>query len=220
MRFRFGRWLTALVAAAVLAGAAGAASARRISLTSQGFRVVFTSFAVFESWLVIEPRCPVTFEGSFHSRTISKVANSLIGYITRAIADQSMCAEGRLYMLNGAEVLAGLTVSNSLPWHIRYSSFVGTLPFIQEIKVSIVGMGVLAERFGGVCLYLTTAEAPARARLARESGGLLTSLTMEEFATIPLHTGVGCPSTVTFRGTSGQPTVPNRPEGITAVLVA
>jgi hypothetical protein len=220
MRDRCARLLSMLCAACVLAAATGSASAGRISFSNTGLRTVFTTFGAFEPEDPIEVRCKVTLEGSIHTRTTSKVINQLIGYITRAIAEQGECVGGSLWMLNGTEVLGVLTVSNTLPWHMRYESFTGNLPIITGINVSITGLAFLTETIMVKCLYLTEASHPARATLRRESGGLLTALVMEAGASIPKHNGeILCAPSVFLRGTSGQPTLPGRPEGITTTLV-
>jgi hypothetical protein len=70
-----------LAASLLLAGAVSSASARIISSSNQNIRVTWASLEFSGSVTI---RCPVTFEGSFHARTIAKVARSLIGFVTRA----------------------------------------------------------------------------------------------------------------------------------------
>jgi hypothetical protein len=102
----------------------GAASARSFSFSNGNFRAVWTSveFRVGGSNI----RCPITLEGSFHSRTISKVEKALIGYITRASVAALSCTGGRTTVH-----------SESLPWHITYSGFTGRLPEITTIHLLV-----------------------------------------------------------------------------------
>ena len=64
--------------------------------------------------------------GSFHARTITKTVGSLIGYITEA--SSTNCSFGSA-TLNRA----------SLPWHLRYRSFSGTLPNITGRSETVAG---------------------------------------------------------------------------------
>jgi hypothetical protein len=125
--------LAALAAALMLASAVSTASARTLSITNQSFRVTWRSLE-FDGGIVTI-RCPVTLEGSFHSRTIAKIEGSLIGYITRAIANQNACTNGRGIPFNGTEPYNGGTASQTLPWHVTYEAFEGTLPNISSIDI-------------------------------------------------------------------------------------
>jgi hypothetical protein len=115
----------ALATIAVLAIATSAATASRLSLTSQTFTETFTRVAFEGGFGTTE--CALTLEGSLHSRTIARAAGSLVGYITRATL--GACPRGSATILTA-----------SLPWHVRYASFNGTLPNITSINTSIVGM--------------------------------------------------------------------------------
>jgi hypothetical protein len=125
--------------------------------------------------------CPITLEGSFHSATISKVANALIGHVSRASIG-ACSTEGR------ASILA-----ETLPWHVRYRGFTGTLPTISGVGLSIVGMAWRITRIPlfGECLSRSTAERPfvGTAEIRRESyvggNGIISSFTAESGAKIP-----------------------------------
>jgi len=196
------RWkvmLTALGAALVLFSAVGVASAGRFSVSSGSFRATWAPIIYEGGGFRVE--CNITIEGSFHSRTITKVVSTLVGYVTRATVTQP-CTGGAWYYLNGVEVLRGVTLANTLPWHIRYRSFTGTLPNIQKIGLDVVDYSFLIESpliIG--CLFRSTAARPIQWNLVREAGGAVTSV--EEPATqIPLKEGgFGCPSEITFTGT-------------------
>jgi len=158
MRFTLKVTLVALAAAAVLAGAVGGASASRLSVSNQNFRVVWAPLE-FQEPGGLGIRCNITMEGSFHTRTIAKVARSLIGFITRANVAQETCRDNlfgfaaRAIAWNGTETSLGSTIPQSLPWHVTYESFSGTLPAITGVRLLLRGV-----RF--------TLEIPARSCLA------------------------------------------------------
>jgi len=128
--------LVALTAAALLASVVGAASARNFSFTTRNLRAVFTPVTYAEPFNFYNIRCNVTMEGSLHETTAAKVLETLIGYVTRAIASHP-CAGGESWAWNGTEgALTGNV--NSLPWHIRYAGFTGTLPNIATIRINLI----------------------------------------------------------------------------------
>jgi hypothetical protein len=158
----------ALMSAMVLFGAlAGSASARNLSISNQNIRATWSALNFIGSGRTIT--CPVTLEGSLHARTIAKVANTLIGYITRAIVGEGGC-------VNGTARVRGET----LPWHVRYVSFAGTLPNITGISVDVQrpGFDVTGEFFGirVTCSYRTS---NVRGVFSREVGGALTNVRVE-----------------------------------------
>lgn len=113
--------VAALVATASLASAIADASASRLSVTSELFRVTYSEMSFTTEEGSSSTRCPVTLEGSFHSKTMTKTSALLVGYITRASA--GTCTSGSITWLG-----------ETLPWHVRYESFRGTLPAITEAK--------------------------------------------------------------------------------------
>jgi hypothetical protein len=206
--------LTVSALAAVLLGAlVGTASAGRLSLSSQTIRMTWASLTFSGGFGTV--RCAVTMEGSFHSRTIAKTRESLIGYITNARISHP-CSAGAAWAHSGEtnEVLGG-TVSNRLPWHIRYASFTGTLPNITSMNVEVVGIAYLIREpvFGVLCEYAGGAEG---------RGGLLWRiefwpiLAVTYAATETVSTN-GCPN-LTTNGT-GRVTVLNSSTGITLTLI-
>jgi hypothetical protein len=125
--------VVALAAVMVMALTVSLASARRFGLSNQTFRAIWTLLRFeIEGTATIE--CPVTLEGSFHSRTLSKVSGQLVGYVTRAFV-----RGGLTECLNTGNVRAN---TETLPWHIQYNSFIGTLPSISEINFEIIGADV------------------------------------------------------------------------------
>lgn len=64
----------------------------------------------------------------------------------------------------------------SLPWHIQYRTFIGTLPNIIGAGVDIVGFaGNFDFPLVGDCLYLSTSGSPARMTI-NVSGGVAKNL--------------------------------------------
>lgn len=193
---RFGKTLLAVVGAtAVLGTLAGSGSAGRLSVTSGIWRVTFA--ALEYSNTVNQTVCPVTLEGSFHARTTLKMANRLVGYVTRA--SSGFCSVGTDRFL-----------TETLPWHLRYQSFAGTLPTrITSLMFDIVGLAVRTTGINGTnCLTLTTTTEPLRLRFTRET---LTSVLLEAEADGEIRTEIGCfniPGRLTGRSGSvqGSPT--------------
>jgi hypothetical protein len=165
--------LVSVMTAAVLLVAVGSASARRLQLSTHLFLAIWTSleFVIEGSSPIL---CPVTLEGSFHSRTLSKVSGQLIGYITKAKV-QAVCTNGNASVL-----------SETLPWHVRYSSFIGALPSITGVALQMVGMSMSIEEALGSCLWRTTASAPFSAILQLENG-VARTLRADETGLIPLN---------------------------------
>jgi len=142
----------ALVAAIVLAAAVGSASARNLSFSSQTIR---TGMFLRLEALGVLTSCPVTLEGSFHSRTIAKAREALIGAITAARTNKLRCLTAtRTLMLAEPDSAERET----LPWSLHYETFAGTLPRITGLRIAVVGMGI---RVVGGCEYLSTVENPA-----------------------------------------------------------
>jgi hypothetical protein len=162
MRHRVIGRLLALFAAFTLAGATAHAGAEVLSLSNQSFRVAWTALAFEGGFGTV--RCPVTVEGSFHSRTLAKVAGSLFGYITRATS--GTCSQGGMTVLR-----------ETLPWHVQYTSFSGTLPNITAVNLSVVGaaFSIREPVFGITCLGRTAAERPMTLGVSREAAGSLTT---------------------------------------------
>jgi hypothetical protein len=215
MRTRSKLALAALTAAAVFGVLVAGASANRIATSNQSFRVTWNSLEFIGFEFVEAIRCPVTIEGSFHSRTISKVLEALVGYITRAIVG-TPCTGGTATALTA-----------SLPWHIRYNGFTGTLPEIREIHLRLVNAGFLIQTieplFGTLvaCLYQSTAASPMRGWIGREAAGQLTNLRVDETAGIPLFRQLAgfCPNPGKLRGTSNTITLLGATTRITVTLV-
>jgi hypothetical protein len=204
---KYGKTLAAMAGATIiLAAMVGTASAGRLSSSSQTFRGVWNPMVFSGPGVTIN--CPVTLEGSLHTRTIAKVAESLIGYITRAIVGEGACSGG-----------TARTLTETLPWHVRYTSFEGRLPDITGINTRIVlaAFQIRATIFGipVTCLYRTTAASPALGRFNRTTAtGVINSVA----AGGSIAGSGGCP-TGTLSGNSAPPTVLNETRTITVTLI-
>jgi hypothetical protein len=205
--------LAATVATVALGAIVSTTSATRIARTSQTFRATWPE-VVFEGGATFGViKCPLTIEGTFHSRTASKVAESLSGFITSSTI--GTCTGGSARML-----------TEQLPWHVRYESFEGTLPSITGIRIRVVGSHFLAHvnLTGQNCLYASTAASPIKDTIIRNtSTGVAEAIRINESASIPLLSGAGgfaqCPLTASLKGSSRRPTVQGTTTAITVTLV-
>jgi hypothetical protein len=174
-------FLAAFTSMLALAIAVSAASANRLSVSNQSFRTVFTPW-IFQSSEEggVQLRCNLTLEGSFHTRTLSKTRGALIGHVTRA-------------SLNNCSGVFVTTLQASLPWHISYRSFTGTLPSITGLQIDIVGFTFLLDTALTDCLYQSTMSAPVPATI-NISGGRATSVAFNESGAVPIRTSLslGC----------------------------
>lgn len=122
-------------AALILALVVGTASARNLSSSSsQTFRVTWHPLTIASESEFTEIRFRVTVEGSFHSRTIAKVAGPSI---TRAILARP-CERNTAWGFDGTETnsnLGNTTLPTILPWHLRYEGFTGFLPAVTGIRL-------------------------------------------------------------------------------------
>jgi hypothetical protein len=133
---KLGKLPLAVVGVTVLLGAVVAsASARNLeeTQTNSATWARMDSRGVFGT---IE--CEVKLSGSFHSRTSGKAVNSLIGYITEGTFQR--CARGSMTIRQ-----------ESLPWHRRYRSFLGTLPNITGLTETVTGAEWRIENLGFNC---------------------------------------------------------------------
>lgn len=197
----------AAIATMILATAVGTATARRIEISSQFVRVTWSELTMEGAGISI--RCPMTIEGSFHSRTMSKVCGSVVGLVSRAVITPGSCT--------GAEVAL---LQESLPWRLGFIGFTGTLPRIQRIRGSLIGLALRIEALGTPCLYQLTQTNPGFGEdLMNEATGAVTGLRLDETQSVPLKEGGPlCPSSGRFSGTATI-TQLNSTTGITIRLV-
>jgi hypothetical protein len=176
--------LTSLAATAILAAAVGSATANNLRVSNQQIRVTWTGLGLSNNVTRGTVRCPVTLEGSFHSATIRKVAGALIGYISRAAVGrgQPPCTGGNA------------TINQeSLPWHLTYGSFGGTLPRITTLTLNLIRASfIVAPNEGNTCRATTTIENPGVGIATRDTTtGAITGLRADESRSIPLVNGPG-----------------------------
>ncbi|MGB2711107.1 MAG: hypothetical protein WBC33_06285 [Conexibacter sp.] len=181
--------MLALTSALVLAAPVGAASASRGLQIEPAGLTTATAPLTF----VLEPRAGrysalVTLRSSLH-RTIVKTIGALVGTITDC-----------RWSLGTEEISVAVECRLTLPWHIRYDGFMGTLPNITEMRLQILNFSVRVTdlTFGGLlinCLYGGTIRAIA-------STPLLETIHFSESEGLPTTTpeGPGCElSATTFR---------------------
>ncbi len=221
------RWiLLAIAAAAATAVVAGSASATqlRVSPAERGFRLTWSDFRVTHTFNGTQyaVRCPVTFEGSFHN-PIAKTAGGLIGLVTRASIAEAECTgiigidDDDIYPLN-LRFLA-----ETLPWHLQFSSFTGTLPAIGQLWVALAGVALETEGFVFelICLYQSTTREPSRFILERESRGTWVNGRLDSSVAIP-RTGAAnllCGRTATTTGSIGSITDQGGGSRLTLTLI-
>jgi len=208
-------FVTAIVATALLGIAVSAASAGRLSTSSQTFRATWAELTFSDG--VTAVRCRVTMEGSYHSRTIAKVLHGLVGFVTRVTVARP-CNNGTVWAYNGSEVneVLGGTVPNTLPWHITYKTFAGTLPNILEVRLLLMGVRFLVRTpFGLLCNYRSSGE--GLDTLIVLSGGTANNYRVESTPAVIVE-GAGCATTGTIIGT-GTYTVLNSSSRITVSLI-
>jgi hypothetical protein len=192
MRYRSNVLLGALAALLVLSTAI-AAEARRLELSSQRFWAIWegANKLTVEAPGLYTVACNATIEGTFHSRTLSKVSGQLIGYVTSAAISRP-CEQGDAWFQNGTEALPIEGRITSLPWDIRFDSFTGALPRITGVRVQFVRMGWLIHIELSDCLYGTSEAKPSFAILELGATGQVEGLRWDETKFIPVF--------VTLRG--------------------
>jgi hypothetical protein len=201
-----------LAAAILLAAATSTATANRLEVSNQGIRAVFPNLvlgALGGGGNMLT--CPVTLEGTFHSRTFTKVSGALIGYITRARVQEAACRGSANIPNAKAQVL-----QETLPWHVDYLSFNGTLPNPSPV------LGLLNTAFrifelplGATCLYSGT----AKGIFERAAGGEGRLRADETFGINKASGSLLCPNPGSFRGTSETVTLLGTSTPITLTLI-
>jgi hypothetical protein len=186
--------LAALMAILAMALAVTSATAGRLRSSSQTFRIVWAAlkFGAIEIGTI---DCPVTFEGSFHSTTIRKTTGALIGAVTRSIVKGDSCTGGRATML-----------AESLPWHVTYETFTGTLPTITSVFLLLRRYALQVETtvvIPLICLYRdqNRPEENQVLKLRVGASGQVTTVTIDPFINryVSFWSGsVGCPRRATF----------------------
>jgi hypothetical protein len=144
--------------------------ANRIEINANNFRISFLPGEpeVISNNAGLETvRCPVTLEGTLHSRTIQKVSGALIGYVTKAFIrggnGAGECTGGRARFF-----------SETLPWHVDFVGFSGILPNVTSLTFMILGLklGVEPNGSGVNCTATSSASEPHLYLLHVEAGAV------------------------------------------------
>jgi len=204
MRTRSTLAIVGLAAALVMALAVGSASANHLSLSHGNLnRAIWNPLEFRGGFGTV--KCPVTLEQSFHSVTISKVVGALIGYVTGATV--GTCTQGSATVLTA-----------TLPWHIQYGGFLGSLPRFTGVKELLIGASFQIREpvFGVTCLARSTTTNPSvgiAEEITWEAGGngIIRTLKAENGASIPCGSFSG-----RFEGVAR---VTESPGGATNVLI-
>ena len=177
MRTRGRLLLAGLASATLLSTAVSTAAANRLSVSETEFEVKWEALVFAEAFTNIT--CPVTMLGRFHSRTIVKVTRILVGMINHAVV-------GRCEFDGRATVL-----QETLPWHITYDGFIGTLPAITHIRLHMVGASFRVGD-GIFCLARTDFAEPAvGTAVTRTATGQISTLNANPEAEIEVDERVG-----------------------------
>jgi hypothetical protein len=157
--------LVAMAATLVLASAAATVSAGRINVSETGFLFSWPTTAplTFRSEAeTFRAVCAFRIKGNFHSTTIAKTPNSLVGTITESRNSSCTAEDRRAWILNGVEKRTPeeTPFPSSLNWHLTYQSFSGTLPSIVSVRFGITRFSVLIEELFESCLYQSTVARP------------------------------------------------------------
>jgi hypothetical protein len=179
MRNRSKFALLALMAAVTMLSAVSSASANRLSVNNQTFRIVWANLEFQAPSAGSTISCPVTLEGSFTSPTIVKRAGSVIGRVSRATIRGNLAAGE---CTGGSATIA----QETLPWDITYESFTGTLPTIERIILLLLRARLAFDPLGSLPICDMTTEAGHNAsvvaRVIREAAG---ELKLPTFITAP-----------------------------------
>lgn len=173
MRTRSRLLLAGAAATLLLAAAVTSASANNLSFNATRWRQVHTPLTFATAGGMVY-RCNVTLEKSLHSSSIRKVVGALIGSVTGATFNT--CAGANVTVLR-----------ETLPWHLRYSGFSGTLPNITGIRTETIGLSFRIQPTGSIaCLARSTTEWPWKEILSVAAGGAVRAVRVDETMSIPL----------------------------------
>jgi len=144
---------------------ASAASAGEFEFSEVRLRATWARMNFTGGFGAVE--CEVVLEKELHTRGVPKVRESLIAFVR--VANVIRCARG------GATALR-----ETLPWHVRYESFTGTLPAIRSVETRIVGFAfkIREPAFGVECLFRSTAANPVLLTYGLEAAGAITSVSV------------------------------------------
>ncbi len=176
--------LAGFAAMLVMALGVTSASANRLSLSHLTNRAIFNPLEFRGG--VGAARCRVTLEQSFHSATLTKTVGALVGYVT-GVTVARPCAAGEATAL-----------TETLPWHLQYGGFTGTLPQFRGLILNMVGAAFRVNEsvFGISCLARSTQERPSVGIVEgieweRGNNGIVRTLVADESREIPCGSFAG-----------------------------
>jgi hypothetical protein len=195
--------LLAAAGATMLLGAlVSTASAGRLEISTKELSMMWRSVEFRLPFAT--PRCQVTLDSTLHERTMIKDLGTLMGYITRAIL--GTCTGGTATIL-----------TSTLPWHVRYSDFEGTLPEITSIIVHVIGASFRISGGGFTCLARSEANHPGVGTIHRNPA---THLITEVGISGRMPTGAECfGQEGTFSSDSGIASVSNTNTSVSVSLI-
>lgn len=119
---------------------------------------------------------------------IAKAEARLVGWVNSFDVDEDACSGGTV-----------IPLAETLPWHILFQSFSGTLPDITAIDFIITGVAV---NFSGMveCLYESDISRPATGTFTRDTRGKITGFSLDPGTPIP--TGGFCGDDAELAGTA------------------
>ncbi len=176
--------LAGIAAILAMALSINTASANRLSLSHLTTRAIFNPIEFrggVGAW-----SCRLTLEQSFHSATITKTVGALLGYVTGATI-QRPCSAGEITIL-----------SETLPWHLQYGGFTGTLPQFRGLILNMLGLAFRVNEsvFGISCLARSTQERPFVSiaegiEWERHGNGIIRTLVADQSKEIPCGSFAG-----------------------------
>jgi hypothetical protein len=173
--------LTTTLTTIILATTITTAHAERLEFSNNTIRAIWSSLELSNIVTSETVRCAVTLEGSFHSRTVEKIGGRLVGYITRGNIQNNQCTGGNATVL-----------SETLPWHLTYSNFRGTLPRIENVLMNLIRFGFIIRTAANTCRAITEIFRPFRGIInLNTTNGRVEGLRADETAGISLSNGPG-----------------------------
>ncbi len=197
------------VASALVLLVCASASANRLSVNTQTFTMDFTAINFEASG--IEVSCRVILEASLHSATLAKTRGLLVGQVVSGVSFPEEC--------EGTEGAEPGELDETLPWHITYNSFTGTLPNITGIAFDVVGASFSVTVLGVSCLFRSTTESPLRIVANVRSGAIATADIDDTFAILKSSGSVFCPRSGTPDGTALVETLTESEAGVIVRLI-
>lgn len=181
--------IAALIALSLAATSASASRGLELSVAEGSLGRVrhdYTALTFSEPGAAFRVICEFTRTVSLH-RSIGKSAGTLVGLVNE-IAVRN-CRGGTIILLTA-----------TLPWHIRYVSFTGTLPNITSLRLQTTDVAILFQAFFSIarCLYRGSPQYTT-------TGNPITEARLDSTIVVPLAdeslSAIACPRSLTLAGT-------------------